>query len=210
MQHYMLLQRNLIYTGITRAKQLLVLVGQKKALGIAVRNDRSQKRYSGCEGFALAAPSPQLEGALDHLADGDRRVSIALGVRPRIRRSIQLRVKLMQNGARTRQFLRPGTGCLPVFVQKSLAGGDKLRQFAFGLKLDFQLSNVKVLRLPKLTQEDGVHQLGNSLRDLPCVGLLRHFKKDDLCWCIGVNKVEQVAGAGIVELLLEEISEFLA
>jgi exodeoxyribonuclease V alpha subunit len=47
MQHYMLLQRNLIYTGITRAKQLLVLVGQKKALGIAVRNDRPQKRYSG-------------------------------------------------------------------------------------------------------------------------------------------------------------------
>ena len=39
MQHYMLLQRNLIYTGITRAKRLLVLVGQKKALGIAVRND---------------------------------------------------------------------------------------------------------------------------------------------------------------------------
>jgi exodeoxyribonuclease V alpha subunit len=47
MQHYMLLQRNLIYTGITRAKQLLVLVGQKKALGIAVRNDQSRKRYSG-------------------------------------------------------------------------------------------------------------------------------------------------------------------
>ena len=38
-QHYMLLQRNLIYTGITRGKRLLVLIGQKKALGIAVRND---------------------------------------------------------------------------------------------------------------------------------------------------------------------------
>jgi exodeoxyribonuclease V alpha subunit len=47
MQHFMLLQRNLIYTGITRAKQFLVLVGQKKALGIAVRNDQSRKRYSG-------------------------------------------------------------------------------------------------------------------------------------------------------------------
>ncbi|MFZ1141479.1 MAG: hypothetical protein WAN76_20030, partial [Candidatus Sulfotelmatobacter sp.] len=46
-QHYMLLQRNLIYTGITRGKRLLVLIGQKKALGIAVRNDRSQRRYSG-------------------------------------------------------------------------------------------------------------------------------------------------------------------
>src|ERR1035437_1051204 len=47
MQHYMLLQRNLIYTGITRAKRLVVVVGQKKALGLAVRNDQSHKRYSG-------------------------------------------------------------------------------------------------------------------------------------------------------------------
>jgi exodeoxyribonuclease V alpha subunit len=47
MQHYMLLQRNLIYTGITRAKQLLVVVGQRKALGVAVRNEQSRKRYSG-------------------------------------------------------------------------------------------------------------------------------------------------------------------
>jgi exodeoxyribonuclease V alpha subunit len=46
-QHYMLLQRNLIYTGITRGKRLLVLIGQKKALAIAVRNDRPQRRYSG-------------------------------------------------------------------------------------------------------------------------------------------------------------------
>jgi exodeoxyribonuclease V alpha subunit len=50
MQHYMLLQRNLIYTGITRARRLLVVVGQKKALGIAVRNDQSRKRYSGLLG----------------------------------------------------------------------------------------------------------------------------------------------------------------
>jgi exodeoxyribonuclease V alpha subunit len=46
-QHYMLLQRNLIYTGITRGKRLLVLIGQKKALSIAVRNRRPQRRYSG-------------------------------------------------------------------------------------------------------------------------------------------------------------------
>jgi exodeoxyribonuclease V alpha subunit len=50
MQHYMLLQRNLIYTGITRAKRLLVVVGQRKALGLAVRNDQSHKRYSGLLG----------------------------------------------------------------------------------------------------------------------------------------------------------------
>jgi len=46
-QHYMLLQRNLIHTGITRGKRLLVLIGQKKVLGIAVRIDRPQRRYSG-------------------------------------------------------------------------------------------------------------------------------------------------------------------
>jgi exodeoxyribonuclease V alpha subunit len=46
-QHYMLLQRNLVYTGITRGKRLLVLIGQRKALGIAVHNDRPQRRYSG-------------------------------------------------------------------------------------------------------------------------------------------------------------------
>lgn len=43
----MLLQRNLIYTGITRGKRLLVIVGQKKALGIAARNDRPRRRHSG-------------------------------------------------------------------------------------------------------------------------------------------------------------------
>lgn len=47
MQHFMLLEQNLIYTGITRARKLLVVVGQKKALGLAVRDDQSCKGYSG-------------------------------------------------------------------------------------------------------------------------------------------------------------------
>jgi exodeoxyribonuclease V alpha subunit len=45
-QHYMLLQRNLIYTAVTRGKKLVVLVGTKKALSIAVGNDKTEKRYS--------------------------------------------------------------------------------------------------------------------------------------------------------------------
>jgi exodeoxyribonuclease V alpha subunit len=45
-QHYVLLQRNLLYTAITRGKQLVVLVGDKKALAIAVRNNRTAARYS--------------------------------------------------------------------------------------------------------------------------------------------------------------------
>ena len=46
MQHYILLQRNLLYTGITRGKKLVVLLGTKKAIGTAVRNDRPQMRYT--------------------------------------------------------------------------------------------------------------------------------------------------------------------
>ncbi|MBM3235012.1 ATP-dependent RecD-like DNA helicase [Candidatus Poribacteria bacterium] len=46
-QHYMMLQRNLVYTGITRAKELVVMVGTKKALGMAIRNNQVVKRYTG-------------------------------------------------------------------------------------------------------------------------------------------------------------------
>jgi exodeoxyribonuclease V alpha subunit len=45
-QHYALLRRNLIYTGITRGKKLVVLVGQRKALAIAVRDRRMRRRWS--------------------------------------------------------------------------------------------------------------------------------------------------------------------
>jgi len=45
-QHYMLLQRNLLYTGITRGKKLVILIGTKKALTIAIKNDKPQKRYT--------------------------------------------------------------------------------------------------------------------------------------------------------------------
>jgi exodeoxyribonuclease V alpha subunit len=47
MQHYLLLQRNLIYTAVTRGKSLVVLVGQKKALAQAVRNHQTEQRFSG-------------------------------------------------------------------------------------------------------------------------------------------------------------------
>jgi exodeoxyribonuclease V alpha subunit len=47
MQHYLLLQRNLVYTGVTRGRRVVVLVGQPKALAMAVRNQRTQSRYSG-------------------------------------------------------------------------------------------------------------------------------------------------------------------
>ncbi len=45
-QHYVLLQRNLIYTAVTRGKRLVVIVGTARAFAIAVKNDRTEKRYS--------------------------------------------------------------------------------------------------------------------------------------------------------------------
>jgi exodeoxyribonuclease V alpha subunit len=46
-QQYLLLQRNLVYTGITRGKQLVVVIGQRKALAIAVSNNKTERRFSG-------------------------------------------------------------------------------------------------------------------------------------------------------------------
>ncbi|MCL6472054.1 MAG: ATP-dependent RecD-like DNA helicase [Firmicutes bacterium] len=45
-QHYMMLQRNLLYTAITRGKKLVVVVGSRKALAIAVKNNRIQERHT--------------------------------------------------------------------------------------------------------------------------------------------------------------------
>jgi exodeoxyribonuclease V alpha subunit len=56
-QHYPMLQRNLVYTGVTRGKRLVVLVGQRKALAIAVKGAWARRRRSklrewliGCDG----------------------------------------------------------------------------------------------------------------------------------------------------------------
>jgi exodeoxyribonuclease V alpha subunit len=61
--HYLMLQRNLLYTAITRAKRLLVLVGTKKALAIATKNDATRRRYSRLRerlaGSKAAAPAAQ-------------------------------------------------------------------------------------------------------------------------------------------------------
>ncbi len=46
MQHYLLLSRNLLYTGLTRAKQLAILVGPTKAIGFAVKRMLDRQRYT--------------------------------------------------------------------------------------------------------------------------------------------------------------------
>ena len=48
-QHYLMLQRNLLYTAVTRAKRLCVLVGSMRAIGIAVRNDKVTRRYTALD-----------------------------------------------------------------------------------------------------------------------------------------------------------------
>jgi exodeoxyribonuclease V alpha subunit len=49
MQHYMMLRRNLLYTGITRGKKMVILVGQKKAIGMAVKGKLEGRRWSKLE-----------------------------------------------------------------------------------------------------------------------------------------------------------------
>ena len=54
-QHYLLLQRNLVYTGVTRGKKLVVLIGQRKALAMAVKNNKTEQRFSGLLARLLAS-----------------------------------------------------------------------------------------------------------------------------------------------------------
>jgi exodeoxyribonuclease V alpha subunit len=46
LQHYVLLSRNLVYTGLTRAKQLAILVGPTKPIGLAIKRVTDQQRYT--------------------------------------------------------------------------------------------------------------------------------------------------------------------
>ena len=51
MTHYMMLYRNMLYTGITRGKKMVIVVGTKKALSLAVRNDKISQRFAGLQSF---------------------------------------------------------------------------------------------------------------------------------------------------------------
>ncbi|MEO5357431.1 MAG: ATP-dependent RecD-like DNA helicase [Nitrospirae bacterium YQR-1] len=56
-QHFIMLQRNLIYTAVTRGKRLVVLVGTKQALYMSINNDKERKRYSHLKQRLMSAPS---------------------------------------------------------------------------------------------------------------------------------------------------------
>ena len=57
-QHYPMLQRNLVYTGVTRGKRLVVLVGQRKALAIAVKGSRARWRWSKLREWLISSDTP--------------------------------------------------------------------------------------------------------------------------------------------------------
>jgi exodeoxyribonuclease V alpha subunit len=61
-QHYVMLQRNLLYTGITRGKKLVIIVGTKKAIHIAVNNDRTRKRFTRLAARLSAGLMPGFNG----------------------------------------------------------------------------------------------------------------------------------------------------
>jgi exodeoxyribonuclease V alpha subunit len=58
-QHYTMLARNLLYTGVTRGKRLVVLVGQRKALAIAIRNGGIRRRLSKLREWLVSDVQPQ-------------------------------------------------------------------------------------------------------------------------------------------------------
>jgi exodeoxyribonuclease V alpha subunit len=64
-QHYPMLERNLLYTGVTRGKGLVVLIGQEKALRIAIRTMRSRKRLTNLS--ARLRQAEQAPGKLEAL-----------------------------------------------------------------------------------------------------------------------------------------------
>ena len=78
-QHYAMLKRNLLYTGVTRGKRLVVLVGQKKAVAIAVRNASGRRRWSKLdEWLAGAKDGPQVGIAHDARSLPERPLTDAL------------------------------------------------------------------------------------------------------------------------------------
>jgi exodeoxyribonuclease V alpha subunit len=78
-----MLQRNLLYTGVTRGKRLVVLVGQKKAIAIAVRNVSGRRRWSKLDEWLRLGASR----ATSHASKAGMRHDVAeVSFSPRVRR----------------------------------------------------------------------------------------------------------------------------
>jgi len=73
-QHYAMLARNLLYTGVTRGKRLVVIVGQRKALAMAVRNGGARRRWSKLREWLLPATDRRSAGRRTTLAQAAENV----------------------------------------------------------------------------------------------------------------------------------------
>jgi exodeoxyribonuclease V alpha subunit len=60
-QHYPMLQRNLLYTAVTRGRRLLVIVGSRRALAVAVKNQRVGERFTRLAQRLAPAAGPTVE-----------------------------------------------------------------------------------------------------------------------------------------------------
>jgi hypothetical protein len=85
-----MLRRNLLYTGVTRGRQLVVIVGDRRAIGIAVRGGHSLRRWSKLEELARSRPTDQAEATVSfaiirgnngrrHGVDAEVEVDVAVG-----------------------------------------------------------------------------------------------------------------------------------
>ena len=84
-QHYAMLKRNLLYTGVTRGKRLVVLVGQKKAVAIAVRNASGRRRWSKLDEWLVGEMDGPERGFVDSAVSSetavDRRGAVGVTAR---------------------------------------------------------------------------------------------------------------------------------
>jgi exodeoxyribonuclease V alpha subunit len=55
-QHYPMLRRNLLYTGVTRGRRLVVIFGQRRAVGIAIRGGQALRRWSKLKEWLVLQP----------------------------------------------------------------------------------------------------------------------------------------------------------
>ena len=62
-QHYPMLRRNLLYTGVTRGRRLVVIVGQRRTIGIAVRGSQPIRRWSRLREW-LGSPTPSARAGM--------------------------------------------------------------------------------------------------------------------------------------------------
>lgn len=61
MQHYLMLSRNLFYTGLTRAKKLAIIIGQEKPISIAVKQIKDRMRYTNLKERLISFSSVMAE-----------------------------------------------------------------------------------------------------------------------------------------------------